>query len=272
MALLLGCSSPDLATAPEAARAAARWEQPAAMSPGTLGGLGSYVWEASFDQRGDRSGKFPTREEVARLVWAELDLYEYQSIVDGALNLEERRIDNAIYKRTSPEAPWLQSVGASGDSWITHRTLQLWDKALRPLGDQVAWTREEDSTVEGRPVRVYRLRLAPAMALEGGVSPAEAARRKGLTMVPRSVDGVAYVDEATGNRLLAEVEVRFVPRVSAERNDPLDEVLVTYRESRSITPLPPDIVEPDASEVKALGTVKDRALTPRPNPRLPGQR
>jgi len=242
------------------------------MSPGTVRALGSHVWEASLDRRGDRSGKFGSKEVVGRLVWAELDLYEYQQIEGGSLALEERQIDNDRYRRTSAGAPWQLSRAASGDSTVLMKPLSLWNEALRPLGEQVAWTRQDDTTVEGRPARVYKLQMAPLTATDSASSPADAARRKGLSMIPLAVEGIAYIDDETGNRLLAELEIRFVPRVVADRADPLDEVLVTYRESRSITPLPPDIVEPDPETVRVRGDISDRAKNPYPKPTRPGER
>lgn len=234
-------------------RPGAVYERPPATSPGTLRGLGSHVWEATFDRRGDRGNIAPSREATLRLVWSELDYYEFVEFgVDADLRFEEIRLDRHIYRRTTAGADYAVLPGIPGDSIILQRSLREWERVISPYGDQVAYERMQDSTVEGRPVRVYRLSLAPLAAPEGGgpIGLDAAANRAGMAVTPVSIDGLVYVDIETGNRLLAEVEGRYVPRRVLGNTDPTDEVLVTYRESRSPTQLPPTITAPPPDKVK----------------------
>ena len=53
-------------------------------------------------------------------------------------------------------------------------------------------------------------------------------------------------------RSLAELEGRYVPRRVIGSTDPTDEVLITYRESRSPTQLPPTIAAPPADKVRVV--------------------
>ncbi len=238
---------------------------PPAMSPGTLRGLGSHLWEATLDQKGDAGGRFRSREVTARLVWAELDVYEYEEFADGGVNLQERRIDREKWRRTSAEAPWVKTLGTSGDSLVLARTTRLWIEAIGPFADLATWERMPDEVIEARPVRVYRVRLgappAPDAALP--MTPDQAQARMSRTTTPVVLDGRVYVDQETGNRLLAELDGRFVPFVTSSGHDLTEEVSILFRESRSITPLPPDIIEP------APERVVDRTRPGRPTYRLP---
>ena len=234
-------------------RPGAVFERPPPTSPGTLRGLGPHVWEATFDRRGDRGNIAPSREATLRLVWSELDYYEFVEFgEDSELRFEEIRLDRSVYRRTSTSADYSVLPDAPGNSIILQRSLREWERAISPYGDQAAFERMQDSTVEGRPVRVYRLSLAPLAAPAGEVPVGldAAANRAGMAVTPVSLSGLVYVDIETGNRLLAEVEGRYVPRRVRGNTDPTDEVLVTYRESRSPTQLPPTITAPPPDRVR----------------------
>jgi hypothetical protein len=245
-------------------RPGAVFESPPPTSPGTLRGLGPHVWEATFDRRGDRGNIAPSREATLRLVWAELDYYEFVEFgQDSELRFEEIRLDRSLYRRTSSAGSYSVLPGIPGDSIILLRSLREWDRVISPYGDQVAYERMQDSTVEGRPVRVYRLSLAPLVAPEG-IGPIgldAAANRAGMAVTPISLSGLVYTDIETGNRLLAEIEGRYVPRRVRGKTGPTDEVLVVYRESRSPTQLPPTVTAPPRSQVE------DRTRTRIPTPR-----
>ena len=71
----------------------------------------------------------------------------------------------------------------------------------------------------------------------------------GIVTTPLSIVGAVYVDIETGNRLLAELEGRFVPRAEVGGGDLADEVLVTYRESRSLTGIPVEVKAPSPADV-----------------------
>ena len=254
LGLLQACSGggDDLQPADDD-RAGAVFERPPPTSPGTLRGLGPHVWEATFDRRGDRGNIAPSREATLRLVWSELDFYEFVEFgTDADLRFEEIRLDESIYRRTSADGDYSILPGAPGDSIILQRSLREWERVISPFGDQAAFERMQDSTVEGRAVRVYRVSLAPLAAPEGGgpMGLEAAANRAGMAVTPISLDGLVYVDIETGNRLLAELEGRYVPRRVLGNVDPTDEVLVTYRESRSPTQLPPTITAPPPERVK----------------------
>jgi len=250
---LAGCGGPGTQQpAPTVDSPLVTLERPPPNSPGTVRGLGSHLFEATYDRRGDRLGIHPSKEWTARLVWAELDYYEYARMgPDGEVTAEEVRLGSALYRRTSSTAPYRKLQGTPGDSIILLRTLSPWEGVLSPFGDQVVYERLQDSTVQGRPVRVYKLSLGPPALppSDRPLTPEAAARLSGMTVTPISLSGLVYVDIETGNRLLAEVEGRYVPVRGANLREPTDEVLVTYRESRSPTQLPPDIVAPPEDEV-----------------------
>ena len=71
----------------------------------------------------------------------------------------------------------------------------------------------------------------------------------GIVTTPVSLEGAVYVDVETGNRLLAELEGRFVPRKAVGGGDLADEVLISYRESRSLTGIPAEVKAPPARDV-----------------------
>ena len=100
-------------------------------------------------------------------------------------------------------------------------------------------------------MRVYRLRLVPVASLDGSIplSPDRAATMMGIVTTPVSLEGAVYVDMETGNRLLAEIEGRFVPRKVVGGGDLADEVLVSYRESRSLTGIPAEVRPPPARDI-----------------------
>jgi len=246
-----GCAGPDQPVLVEERTEVVRYELPPANSAGTLRGLGPHLWESTYDRRGDEQGIQPSRDSVAQLIWADLDTYQFLQIDRGEVIHDEIRIGRDIYRRYSAEEPYLKGKGVPGDSMILHRTMGMWDQAIAPFADQLAYERVDDGTVEGRAVRVYRLRLVPVASLDGAlpVSPERAATLMGIVTTPLSLEGAVYVDIETGNRLLAELEGRFVPRRSVGGGDLAQEVLVSYRESRSLTGIPAEVVAPLATEV-----------------------
>ena len=156
--LLAACGSrgermPDLPEDPDLLVA----ERPPESSPGTPLALEPGA--------GDRQGVHPSQTSTYRMVWSELDYYELIELgEDGELRSEERRLGNDLFRRTSASADFLRLQGTSGDSLVLQRTLRPWSRVLGPFGDQVAYERLDDSTVEGRPVRVFRIALAPPLA------------------------------------------------------------------------------------------------------------
>ncbi len=241
---------------------------PPEMSVGTLRSLGSHVWEASFVLRGDRAGVWPSREVVSKLIWSELDFWEFEEVSAGTQRLQ-RQVDRDLFRRQGDDPRWIQSVAPAGNALILQRQLQLWTQAVSGFEPQVAWRELADDVLEGRPVRVLRVELAPVPAPDGPipVNPTVAGDRMGLTTRPLELTGTVYVDIQTGCRLLAELEGRFIPRAVAGGRDPSDEVHVTYREKRTLTTLPPTIAAPPAEQVVS------RPLRPRsPDLRPPGVR
>jgi hypothetical protein len=238
-----------------------RYEMPPAISAGSLRGLGPHLWEAVYDRRGDEGGMQPSRDSVSQLVWADLDSYQFLQIDSGEVVHDEIRIGRSIYRRHAGDEPYLLKSGVPGDSMILHRTLNMWKQAIAPFADQLAYERGDDGTLEGRAVRVYRLRLVPVPAVRGAelVSPDRAATMMGIVTTPLSLDGMVYVDIETGNRLLAELEGRFVPTAVVGGGDLAEEVLVSYRERRSLTgvsaeikaPPPADVVDPSVARTEA---------------------
>ncbi len=248
---LSGCGGAPSVEPPPLEVEEVRFELPPRTSPGTLAALGPHLWEASFDRRGDRQGIQRSSEVVSRLVWAELDHYQFLQIANGRLIADERRVGRELYRRSNDESPYRLHHGVPGDSIILLRSLQLWEEAIAPFGDQLAFERGPDAVLEGRPVRSYTLRLAPAPAPVSAlpVGPEVAASKAGRVSKPVALNGSVAIDEETGNRLLVELEGRYVPRAIVGGNDPTDEVLVTYRESRSLTGVPLAIEVPKGSQV-----------------------
>ncbi len=218
---------------------------PPAMSVGTLRGLGSHVWEASFELRGDRAGVWPSQEVGSKLIWSELDFWEFEEQTADTLR-RERQVDRDLYRQSANATRWTRSAAPAGNALILRRSLSLWDRAMTGFGPQLAWRDAGEEVLYGRPVRVLRLELAPLPAPGGPLpmDPTIAGNRMGLATTPLQLSGAVYVDIQTGNRLLAEVEGRFIARAVAGGRDPTDEVHVTYREKRTLTTLPPTISAP----------------------------
>ncbi|GEM_PF-1994400 len=244
-------------------------ELPPGMSPGTLRGLGPHVFEATFDQAGDRQGAFGSRDNAVRLAWSDLDSYSFREIGGGRVVREELRVGADVYRRGSDESPYVQQAGVPGDSLILQRTVQMWESALAPFGSQVAFDPQPDSTIEGRPVKVWRLTLVPA-ASPGTDLPADpqaAATILGRTTTPLSLSGLVSVDVATGNRLLAELEGRFLPRADIAGAEVTDEVHITYRERRILLDVPEDVFPPSPDQVRKRQSAPARFHPPKPVPK-----
>jgi hypothetical protein len=215
--------------------------------------LGPHLWEATLKKQGDAARIHASRVATSRLVWAELDYYEFQEFGKDNLRFEERRVGPAVFRRTSGDARFSELAGVPGDTMILQRSLSSWREVISPYGDQLAYQRGEDSTIDGRAVRVYSLGLAPQVAptSDKNLSLEAAANLAGLAVTPVEVTGSLYVDIATGNRLLAEVEGSYVPRRTLGNTDPSDEVHFTYRESRSPSQLAAMILAPLADQVRS---------------------
>ncbi|MBJ92949.1 MAG: hypothetical protein CMP23_00590 [Rickettsiales bacterium] len=265
--LSLGCGADCRGPSPEPSlqtgdQLAVNYEQPPPNSAGTLRSLGPHLWEATYDRRGDEQGIQPSRDSVAQLMWADLDTYQFLQIDKGEVVHDEIRLDREIFRRYDSDEPYSLTKGIPGDSMILHRTLGMWDQAISPFAEQLAYERVEDGTVEGRKVRVYRLRLVPVSAAPGsspGTSPERAATLMGIVTTPVRLDGAIYIDVETGNRLLAELEGRFFPRRAVGGGDLTEEVLVSYRESRSLTGIPVEIRRPAPSAVIVPDTARTEA-------------
>ena len=150
---------------------------PPAMSVGTLRGLGSHVWEATFELRGDRAGIWPSREVVSKIIWSELDFWEYEQRTSGALR-RERQVDRELFRQSANDSRWRLTAVPAGNSLILRRSLQLWDQAMTGFGPQVAWRELGEEVLDGRPVRVLRVELAPLPAPDGAL-PVEPGHRGG---------------------------------------------------------------------------------------------
>ncbi|MCO4769531.1 MAG: hypothetical protein KDA24_05825 [Deltaproteobacteria bacterium] len=223
---------------------------PPAMSPGTLRALGPHIWDASLDIRGDKAGLWPSREVVSKLVWADIDRSLFEEISGGRLQ-REIRVGEDAYRAGAHDMLYRKNREPGGNTIIQLRTLSLWDQALGGFARQLGWRRIGADTVDGRPVTVWKIELAPPPALDTAtpLSPDVAAKRLGLATKPIRLAGTVYVDDATGNRLLAELEGRFVAREVVGGRDPTDEVMVTYRERRSLSAVPPTVEAPPPEQI-----------------------
>jgi len=241
------------------------YENPPANSPGTLLSLGPHLWEATLKKRGDAARIHPSRVATSRLVWAELDYYEFQEFGKDSLRFEERRVGPAVFRRTSGDTRFSELAGMPGDTLILQRSLSSWHAVISPYGDQLAYQRGENSTIDGRAVWVYSLGLAPQIAPKADkeLTLETAANLAGLAVTPVELSGSLYVDIATGNRLLAEVEGSYVPRRTLGNTDPSNEVHFTYRESRSPSQLAATILAPSAGQVRSPKP-RNRSVPQRP--------
>lgn len=269
-----GCGDVELTPPALDAGPTLRYEKPPADSPGTLLSLGPHLWEATFKKAGDASGIHASKVAISRLVWAELDYYEFQEFGEEDLRFEERRVGPSVYRRTAGDTRFGQFTGMPGDTLILQRSLSAWRAVISPYGDHVAYLRGEDTTIDGRSVRVYSLGLAPQVApsSDGPLSLEAAANLAGLAVTPVELSGLIYVDVATGNRLLAEVQGSFVPRRTLGNVDPSDAVQFTYRESRSSSQLAATILAPSGDQVRApraSGRRLPRRAKTRPTPGAP---
>jgi hypothetical protein len=260
-----GCGDETPALVSDERRAEQHYEKPPANSPGTLLSLGPHLWEATLKKQGDAARIHASRVATSRLVWAELDYYEFQEFGKDSLRFEERRVGPAVFRRTSGDSLFSEFSGVPGDTLILQRSLSSWHEVISPYGDQLAYQRGENSTIDGRAVRVYSLGLAPQIAPQSDkdLSLEAAANLAGLAVTPVELTGSLYVDIATGNRLLAEVEGRYVPRRTLGNTDPSDEVHFTYRESRSPSQLAATILAPSADQVRSP-KARGRSVPQRP--------
>jgi hypothetical protein len=249
-------------------------EIPPAMSPGTLRGLGPHIFEATLDQAGDRLGSYPAQDVGVRLAWSELDTYSYREINKGSIVREEIRIGPDLYRRGTDSAPYQRFDGVPGDSIILYSTVQLFDSALGPFDEQVAFDPQPDSTIEGRPVKVWRVTLIPASAPDTArpVGPDAADSLLGRGTKPISLSGLVSVDIETGNRLLVELEGRFLPRSAGGDTEVVNEVHVVYRERRILLNVPEDVFAPSAELVYKPKKRVSPLHLPKNNPRIRGQR
>ena len=103
-----------------------RFERPPPNSPGTLLALGPHLWESTFKKQGDASGIHASKVATGRLVWAELDYYEFQEFGEDALRFEERRVGPALFRRSSGDTRFSQLAGVPGDTLILQRSLSAW--------------------------------------------------------------------------------------------------------------------------------------------------
>ncbi len=264
-----GCGDAELVPPVGELAPTLRYEKPPADSPGTLLELGPHLWEATYKKQGDAAGIHAGKVTVSRLVWAELDYYDFQEFGEEALRFEERRVGPSLYRRTSGDTRFGQFPGLPGATLILQRSLGAWRAVISPYGDHVAYLRGEDTTIDGRSVRVYSLGLAPQVApsSESSLSLEAAANLAGLAVTPVDLSGLLYIDVETGNRLLAEIQGSFVPRRTVGNTDPSDAVQFTYRESRSVSQLAATILPPAAAQVrpsKASGLAFPRRPKTRP--------
>jgi hypothetical protein len=251
-ALLAGCERTEQAGKDSVTASGEAFDLPPPMSPGTLRGLGPHIFEASLDLAADSSGTYRSKDTAVRLSWGELDHYSFREVDAGRLVREEVRIDRDLYRRASETGPFHRLDGVPGDSLILQTTITFWTSALGPFSRRVAFDPRPDSSIEGRPVRVWRITLAPPAApeLDPRVSPAAAAALLMRATNVLSLSGSVYVDIETGNRLLAEIEGRFVVRGNPGAHDPTDEVHVTYRERRVLLDAPEAVVAPSPDLIR----------------------
>lgn len=140
-----------------------------------------------------------TRDETTELVWGDWDNFKHLRRVDGEV-VSGALVLNAKAWRKTAGGKWKKKPDAEPVRAGLRGIWNAWDQAFEPFGDRIAYADAGRDLIEGRPVQVYTLSLAPdPLANERG------AKRRAREGGPVDIRGQVWVDEATAVRLKADV-------------------------------------------------------------------
>lgn len=154
-----------------------------------------------------------TTDEVLEIRWQDWDNFEYRRSTNGELTTALVTSGGVTWQREGDER-WEERPDAEPYRVELRHAWSLWDTALEPFRDQMAFTDKGEERMEGREVRRYGLSLGSSAApTPADAPPAEptgkAPRRKRARPVapvqPRALEGDVWVDAATAVRLMADV-------------------------------------------------------------------
>jgi len=170
--------------------------------------LGPHRYLASIKHRTVRDdGGVSRTDEAVEIRWQDWDTFEYRRVVDAELQSAVVTVDGKPWTLRS-RGRWEAREDAEPYRLDLRQSWNAWDQALEPFGDRVQLEEAGQELFEGRPVRRYRVSLAPEA--ERTASTKKGKRRRKVH-VPRhddgpvSLSGVVWVDEGTAVRLQAEV-------------------------------------------------------------------
>ncbi len=147
-------------------------------------------------RRTDRREGQPERtvDEVVEIAWADWDNFQVRRLVDGEAARETIVAGGRVWVRSGET--WSAREDAEPHRMQLRTTWDTWDQSLGPMRDHLRLVPEAKDIVEGRPAMRYRLELLPE---------AEAPRVRSSGWQPRSIQGTAWLDEATALHIKAEL-------------------------------------------------------------------
>ncbi len=221
--LMSACSSASVDTE-------ALWDVSFQLTYASVASIGPHHAEATavHERGGDRPRK---RIEVFDVRWGDWDNFQVRRSRDGKLLVEHRVVQGLAFGRSGRSG-----FRASSDAELFRVELsQTWNSfglALEPFQWQLGAVYEGETVVEGRPAHRYDLTLAP---LPEGQEP--------RGHLPTHLGGFVVLDAATGVRLLADVEGRYLEQGREGR-----EWTTRYHLTRSGFGIPPDLLMPQVAE------------------------
>jgi hypothetical protein len=208
----------------------ALWDVSFKLTYASVASIGPHHTEATAVH--ERSGERPRkRTEVFDVRWGDWDNFQVKRSRDGKLLMEHRVIQGMPFGRSGRSG-----FRPSSDAELFRVELsQTWNAlglALEPFQWQLDAEPDGDAVIEGRPARRYALKLRP-------LSEGERLR----SHVPVSLEGTVVLDAATGVRLFAEAEGRYLEQGREDR-----EWTTRVRLIRSGFGIPPDLLKPEVRE------------------------
>lgn len=208
----------------------ALWDVSQQLTYASVASIGPHHTEATAVH--ERSGDRPRKTtEVFDVRWGDWDNFQIRRSRNGKLLMEHRVIQGVPYGR-SGRSDFHESSDAELFRVELSQTWNSFGLALEPFQWQMSAEPDGDAIVEGRPARRYVLSLAELP---------EGTPQRGH--VPVSLEGTIVLDAATGVRLIAEVEGRYLEQGRADR-----EWTTRYRLTRSGFGIPPDLLKPQGVE------------------------
>lgn len=177
--------------------------------------LGPHRFLASIKHRVVRGGGDIDRtDEAIEIRWQDWDTFEFRRVVDARVQSAVVAVNGRPWTLRSRDR-WEPREDAEPYRLDLRQSWNAWEQALEPFGDRVVLEEAGQELFEGRPVRRYRVSLAPEKT---PVETTKAGKRRGKAHVPRhndsldSLSGLVWIDEGTAVRLQAEVSGELTQR------------------------------------------------------------